>query len=495
MLLVLAVLAAAVYLAVRRVHAWSRLRHIPGPAWAGWSNIWVIWRAWRGSLYEDLGRLCEQHGPLIRVGPNQLVCGDPLEIRRLWAVRSDFDRSEWWKGFQLEPGTDCTISMRDGELHSMLRSKIAPGYAGKGLDSLHETIDKQIAQFIRVLEDKYLSTEAELKPVDFARKVQYLTLDVISTLAFGRTFGFVEADSDLFDYIKTTEASVPLMMIICLKPLLSDLLRFPLLKALLPSDKDVLGLGKIMAIAKDVVAERYGEKKITKRDMLGSFVSHGLSQKDAEAESLVQIIAGSDTTAAVVRMGIFLITTSPTVHKQLQHEIDTTRLSHPATDAEARAMPYLQACIKEIFRYSPPVTGIMPRISPRESTICNIRVPPRTDVGWSARSVFRSKEIFGDDAELYWPDRWVRQDTTSAAGKKKLLDMERTVDLVFGAGKWGCLGKPISLIETNKIFVELLRRFDFTVVDPVRPVEEFNYGLAMHSGMFMKISRRRGVGE
>jgi hypothetical protein len=43
------------------------------------------------------------------------------------------------------------------------------------------------------------------------------------------------------------------------------------------------------SIAKEVVAERYGSEKITKPDMLGSFVAHGLSQKDAESESLVQM--------------------------------------------------------------------------------------------------------------------------------------------------------------------------------------------------------------
>lgn len=44
-----------------------------------------------------------------------------------------------------------------------------------------------------------------------------------------------------------------------------------------------------LSIAKEVVAERFGDSKITKQDMLGSFVAHGLDQKDAEQESLVQM--------------------------------------------------------------------------------------------------------------------------------------------------------------------------------------------------------------
>ncbi|OAT02191.1 uncharacterized protein BDCG_17431 [Blastomyces dermatitidis ER-3] len=46
-------------------------------------------------------------------------------------------------------------------------------------------VDTQVAKFIRLIESKYLCTDTELRPVDIARKVQYLTLDVISTIAFG----------------------------------------------------------------------------------------------------------------------------------------------------------------------------------------------------------------------------------------------------------------------------------------------------------------------
>lgn len=76
--------------------------------------------------------------------------------------------------------------------------------------------------------------------------MQYLTLDVISTIAFGRTFGFMDKDGDLFDYIKTTEDSLPLMQMIALLPWLLNVLQSPLFKAFMPSAKDAVGLGKVM---------------------------------------------------------------------------------------------------------------------------------------------------------------------------------------------------------------------------------------------------------
>jgi hypothetical protein len=42
-------------------------------------------------------------------------------------------------------------------------------------------------------------------------------------------------------------------------------------------------------LAKQVAAERYGPDKKVNDDMLGSFVRHGLTQKEAESETLLQM--------------------------------------------------------------------------------------------------------------------------------------------------------------------------------------------------------------
>lgn len=42
-------------------------------------------------------------------------------------------------------------------------------------------------------------------------------------------------------------------------------------------------------VAKRIVAERYGPDKKTRPDMLGSFVKHGLSQEEAEQETVLQM--------------------------------------------------------------------------------------------------------------------------------------------------------------------------------------------------------------
>jgi hypothetical protein len=99
---------------------------------------------------------------------------------------------------------------------------------------------------IQLLESKYLSTDTDFKPVDFAPKAQYFTLDVISEIAFGEAFGNLEADDDVASYIKATEETIPLIVFLGIFPWLARILFSWPCKYLLPSDKDPLGMGKLM---------------------------------------------------------------------------------------------------------------------------------------------------------------------------------------------------------------------------------------------------------
>ena len=42
-------------------------------------------------------------------------------------------------------------------------------------------------------------------------------------------------------------------------------------------------------MAKEVVNERFGPNKKVRKDMLGSFIAHGMTQEEANSETLVQM--------------------------------------------------------------------------------------------------------------------------------------------------------------------------------------------------------------
>jgi hypothetical protein len=45
----------------------------------------------------------------------------------------------------------------------------------------------------------------------------------------------------------------------------------------------------LCSITKKVVAQRFGPNKKVERDMLGSFIAHGLNQEEAESETVIQM--------------------------------------------------------------------------------------------------------------------------------------------------------------------------------------------------------------
>jgi hypothetical protein len=123
-----------------------------------------------------------------------------------------------------------------------------PKYSGKENEYLEKAIDNNIAEIIRLLDSKYLSTTTEFKPVDMALKFQLLTLDIISEIAFGNAFGNLTADEDVSSYIKTMEDMFPLIILLGTWPALAKIFFSKILRPLLPKETDTVGMGKLMGL-------------------------------------------------------------------------------------------------------------------------------------------------------------------------------------------------------------------------------------------------------
>ncbi|KAK3314261.1 pisatin demethylase [Apodospora peruviana] len=485
------VLLLALYLIVSTLRQYCRLRHIPGPFWSAISKWWLAWSETQGNLYLDVYKVTQRYGPIARIGPNELVTSDPYLIKHMTNVRSGYQRSEYFYGMRFDPTKDNVLSTRDDNAHTKLRTKMAMGYSGKEVDNLEPIIDRNILALIHLLETQYILPG---KPFDFARKAQFFTLDAISDISYGKPFGFLANDTDLYSYIATIEEQLPTIMLTTVYPWIVDVLSSPLFKRLLPSDKDLIGLGRIRGIVKGIVAERFGpDPKTQKRDMLGSFVRHGLTQEEAESEVIMQILAGSDTTATAIRSTILRIITNPLVFSRIHTELASAGISatnpppsEVISDHDSRTkLPYIQAVIKEGLRIHPPVAGLTSKSVPKGGdTWKGVYLPEGAKVGFGAFGVMRNRQAFGDDADEFRPERWLNSTT------EKLKEMEMTLDLAFSNGRWQCLGRNVALMELNKVFVEILRRFDLVVLDPTRPMKTANAGIFLQSEFWLRGYKR-----
>jgi cytochrome P450 len=291
--------------------------------------------------------------------------------------------------------------------------------------------------------------------------MQFLTQDIISAIEFGTSFGYLDADEDMYGVIAIFEALLSTVMVMALFPWLDKLLALPLVRPLLPKPTDARGPGRLLGLVKAHVDARYdggvdGSAKVRRKDVLQSFVDSGLSRDEVESEALIHMVGGTDTSALALRNIVFFVASNAVVYLKLRTEIDTVvaeaglSMSDIVPDVRARGMPYLQAVIKEALRMWPPVMGLMARMSEQDDVICGHRVPARTHVAWSAWAVMKDKDIFGADADVFSPERWLDADP------EQLKAMESVQGLVFASGtRWGCLGQRLAYIELDKTIFEV----------------------------------------
>lgn len=163
--------------------------------------------------------------------------------------------------------------------------------------------------------------------------------------------------------------------------------------------------------------------------------------------------AGTDSNSAALR-GIFLhIITNPLVYAKLKLEIDSGvasgKVSSPVTAEEATNLPYLDACVREGMRIWPPFAGLnIKKVNDEGEVIKGRFIPGGTGIAVSFWGIQRNP-VFGDDVTVFRPDRWVEAD------KEQRARMDKVHDLVFGYGRWLCLGKSMVSMEIRQTIIEV----------------------------------------
>jgi cytochrome P450 len=320
---------------------------------------------------------------------------------------------------------------------------------GRDIHTLEPDVDARVSELLDLMRT------CTAKPVDFAHLARYFVLDVLSTVAFGRPFGFMAANDDLWGY---NQASNDYLLILGLianhRPIRWLLSRDWIQKLVAPKTTDTSGLGPALAFAHQAVAERFGPDAKVRKDLLGSFVQKGLPQVQCEVEAFLQIMAGSDSSTTILRTTIFLLAGNPRVYARLRADVDAiANLLPPSTivpHLEAIQLPYLKATIWECLRLFPPLFGLKAKTAPPEGDeFDGVFYPGGTEVAICDDAIFRRKDVFGDDADIFRPERFLQGDDAAVAKRW------RTVDVVFGSGRFQCLGKHMAMMELHKAIFEV----------------------------------------
>lgn len=132
-------------------------------------------------------------------------------------------------------------------------------------------------------------------------------------------------------------------------------------------------------------------------------------------------------------------------YSKLKTEVDSAisdgTLSMPVLYAQAIKLPYLKACVNEGMRLHPSVALTLPRHVPNSgATISGFYFPAGYRVGINGAVVQYDKDVFGQDADVFNPSRWIDGDSQQHSR------MEKTM-VQFGAGSRTCIGKNVSIVS------------------------------------------------
>ncbi|KAH8901441.1 pisatin demethylase [Thozetella sp. PMI_491] len=456
---------------------WKRLSHVPGPfAWS-LTPLPLLRTNLRGDSHKVLSDLSKAYGPIVRIGPNAVLTTDYKHCQKMEAHRSLYRKGPWYGTFRFQKGKEHSFATLDEAKHAALRTK-------------EEAIDRQLARFFGLIDREYLSTDCDYKELDLSVITQFLALDIVGDMTFGKPFGFLDDGKDLYGWVKWNEGFFPIASTCATFPFLAKIFQTWPFSEVLPKSTDKVGLGCFIKAAEDTLNERHKPGAAPKKDMIEIFLKHGATKDEATSEALVQVVAGTDSVAVAIRMAMLYILTSPRVYNRLLAELDNAaakgELSSPIKDAEAKRLPYLQATMRESMRVFPSQTPLLNKTVPAGGdVVAGIRLPAGTQVGMDGWGILRSKVYWGQDADVFRPERWLNVD------KARHDEMTACAEALFGYGRFKCLGRNVAFMQLGKALPELLRRYEFTIIDPTLPVKKMHSAAFwMMEGLWMTVKPR-----
>ncbi|OJI87451.1 hypothetical protein ASPTUDRAFT_62106 [Aspergillus tubingensis CBS 134.48] len=178
------------------------------------------------------------------------------------------------------------------------------------------------------------------------------------------------------------------------------------------------------------------------------------------------LLAGRDTTASLLSWVMIVLSQNEAIFDRLRQtvllEFGTYDNPREITFQKLKYCVYLQWTLKETLRLYA-VVPINQRAATIDTTIpvgggpdgeAPVFVPKGTEVYYSVHVMHRSKELWGDDADVFRPERWL--------GKKYGWDY-----LPSNGGPRICLDQQFALTEAGYVVVRLLQRFDKRNVVPI----------------------------
>ncbi|KAG0375273.1 hypothetical protein BGX24_009326 [Mortierella sp. AD032] len=378
------------------------------------------------------------------------------------------------------------IFVADREEWKFHRKTASNIFTTKLYRSLVEGAFKSSAEDFSTILDRAIAAD---KPVDLQEKFLKLTLDAFGKLTFGLEFKALLSGSgpnefgDAFDFL-TSAADARL----------ANPIWFITDKLIPGRWRKHQGCLRILdeyaaKAVKNRRAETAEQAATRTRDLLDHFINYksedGTMLTDRELRDVFVnfMMAGRDTTAQALIWQFYCLMVNPRIMKNIVHEIDlvlegsTDKITYEVLMNE---LPYVKAVLHETLRLHPPVSKNVKQAVDDDILPDGTRIYKGEFIGYSSWCMGRNKAVWGIDAELFVPERWlVSSDDSppgviasapltinSATGRQispfgKFKPESQFKFNSFNAGPRLCLGMTFAQLEAMSTTCILLQRYCF----------------------------------
>ncbi|KAI1628552.1 cytochrome P450 [Exophiala viscosa] len=475
--------------AIVRKRWFHPLSKFPGPFLASQTDLWRVYHLWTRRMPENLIKLHEKYGPVVRYGPNDLSFHGVAAINPIYKSGRKVSRSNFYDGFTtFHPNL---FGMRDEELHAKRRRQMAHSFSVASLSQMESIFHRRINHLVDVI-DSYGP-----RPFDLKELLAYYTYDLMGELIFNAEFGSMAAqDPDNLPPINEH------IFLGCMYGMLPSLLPYSMQLAPhipLPWLQDLLKSRKTLRdqTAKHVAEEFAKEKSEERHNILARLMEardpetgEELTEAQISSEAFAFLVAGSHTTSGTLTLLFYHLLHNSVSAKNLTEELNTS-LQLPATGnkplpAYSRLemqLPYATACIRENYRVTPVFTMPLPRaiIEPGGTVIDGHHVPQGANVAIVNEVLQHNASAWGEDHDNFRPERWLDSDN-----KLSPNDL-----LPFGAGHRACIGRNIASMSVLKVLTTLWRRYELEAVDPAEELIVETVGIGEKKGSLMVRAKLR----
>ncbi|OBT76525.1 hypothetical protein VF21_05439 [Pseudogymnoascus sp. 05NY08] len=395
------------------------LRELPGPVLARFTLLWKVWVHIKGDGHVVYQNIHKRYGPIVRTGPNSVSIGDASMIPEIYLSGHSYLKSSDLAPFTFMidgKSVESMFTTRDPVLHKALKSAVAYKYSLSSMLQLEPLFDKCMPLFVAEMDKR-----AGLA-IDFGSWCSWYSFDLTGLLSFQELFGFMEQAKDINGVIESSWSFMSYGTFVGQYPYLHKyLLGNPYVVQFLDSISNANPMRLITEAAR-VAIDKYDEKST---DLRGDFLEY-LRQKQLKNPQtmtdrelinniLIFFVGAVNTNSASLRACFYYLVKTPYTYAKLVKELQDADakglLSETLSFTEGQKLPYLQACIKEALRMYPIVGTPFDRVVPKGGAILSgYFIPEGTVVGISGWATQRDKQVFGDDAESYRPERWLDAD-------------------------------------------------------------------------------------